>query len=122
VKTRISTKPRERTLAPGLLDQHYSPHTSLTLVARAPRGVEPRTGVIYWRRPKGLPPARNIFVLTRRGAADDAARSLYAVLRAADAEHFAGLICEKAPARAGAWGEAINDRLQRAAGKRHAAR
>lgn len=121
VKARIGKKARERTLAPGLLDQHYSPRTPFALVAKAPRQVEARTAVIYWRRPTTLAASENVFALTRSGGADDAARALYAVLRAADAGRFTGIICEKAPARAGALGEAINDRLRRAAGKRRAA-
>lgn len=121
IKASVGKKARERTLAPGLLDQHYSPHTVLRLVARAPRATAECNGVIYWQRPREVAAARNVFTLTRRGAADDAARSLYAVLRAADAAGFAELICEKAPARAGALGDAINDRLRRAAGKRGAA-
>jgi L-threonylcarbamoyladenylate synthase len=118
IKVSIGKRARENTLAPGLLDQHYSPHTPLTLVSRAPRTVDANTGVIYWARPRQVTPGRNIFALTRNGHAEDAARVLYAVLRMADAGNFAALICEKAPARAGAWGEAINDRLRRAAGKR----
>lgn len=118
---KIGKKAREQTLAPGLLDQHYSPHTPLTLVARAPRPIDARTGVIYWQRPRKVAAGANIFALTRHGAPDDAARSLYAALRAADAGGFAAIVCEKAPARAGALGEAINDRLRRAAGKRRAA-
>lgn len=117
-KAGIGRKPREQTLAPGLLDQHYSPHTPLKLVSRAPRKPDERTATIYWQRPANLAAGPNIFALTRHGEADDAARSLYAVLRMADAAGFAKLICEKAPARAGALGEAINDRLRRAAGKR----
>lgn len=121
LKVSIGKRAREKTLAPGLLDQHYSPHTPLTLVARAARLVDAKTGVIYWVRPREVAAGRNIFALTRDGSAEDAARALYAVLRMADAGGFDELICEKAPARAGAWGEAINDRLRRAAGKRRAA-
>ncbi len=120
LKVSIGKREREKTLAPGLLDQHYSPHTPLTLVARAPRIADANTGMIYWMRPREVAPGRNIFALTRNGHAEDAARALYAVLRMADAGGFAALICEKAPARAGALGEAINDRLRRAAGKRRA--
>lgn len=119
-RVRVATTPREQTLAPGLLDQHYSPKTVLTLVDQAPRDVQPDTGVIFWRRPRQLCAGNNIFSLTRRGAADDAARSLYAVLRSADRAGFKALICEKAPAGTGALGGAINDRLKRAAGKRRA--
>lgn len=120
LSVRVGTRPREKTLAPGLLDQHYSPHTPLQLVHRAPRTVDPKTGVIYWVRPPDVAVGGNIFALTRAGDENDAARALYAVLRLADAAGFRALICEKAPARAGALGEAINDRLRRAAGKRRA--
>ncbi len=116
--TRVGTKRREAMLAPGLLDQHYSPRTPLTLVARAPQQEVAGTARIFWRRPAGMKASVGVFALTRRGDAEDAARNLYAVLRAADAAGFTGLVCEKAPVGAGAWGEAINDRLQRAAAKR----
>lgn len=120
LKVRVGRRAREKTLAPGLLDQHYSPHTPLTLVSRAPQTADERTGVIYWARPRSVARGENVFALTRSGDADDAARALYAVLRMADACGFTAIICEKAPARAGALGETINDRLQRAAGKRRA--
>ncbi|MBA4136521.1 MAG: threonylcarbamoyl-AMP synthase [Opitutus sp.] len=116
----VGSKPREQTLAPGLLDQHYSPHTPLNLVAHAKPKGDPNVGVIFWRkrRSRAARAATNQFVLTESGSATEAARTLYAVLRAADARGFAALVCEKAPAGAGALGEAINDRLRRAAGKR----
>jgi L-threonylcarbamoyladenylate synthase len=121
VKGSIGRRAREKTLAPGLLDQHYSPHTALTLVSRAPRRFDAKTAVIYWVRPSEVAGGGNVFALTRTGDADDAARALYAVLRMADAGGFSALVCEKAPAGAGALGEAINDRLRRAAGRRRAA-
>lgn len=120
LSARVGTKARTRVLAPGLLEQHYSPHTPLQLVTRAPRSVEKNVGVIHWRRacPAG---ADRSFHFTTDGSPAEGARRLYAVLRAADAGGFDRLICEKAPARAGALGSAINDRLRRAAGKRRAA-
>lgn len=118
IKSVVGKKPRDRTLAPGLLDQHYSPRTPLTLLAQVPRAPRRDVAIIFWRRPKESAVGRNIFSLTRRGEAEVAARTLYAVLRTADAGGFSRIVCEKAPADAGALGEAINDRLQRAAGKR----
>ena len=118
LNARIDKKAREQTLAPGLLDQHYSPRTPLSLVSHAPLNPADNMGVIFWRRPRELKVHHGVFTLTRYGAAKDAARSLYAVLRTADAAGFSELICEKAPASAGALGNAINDRLRRAAGKR----
>lgn len=118
-RARVGRKAKVRTLAPGLLDQHYSPHTPLMLVARAPRQVPANTGVIRWKNAAGASAGPgNEFALTSNGSPEQAAHSLYAVLRTADADGFDRLICEKAPAKAGALGEAINDRLKRAAGKR----
>lgn len=119
LRARIGRRARPRTLAPGLLDQHYSPHTPFVLVAKAPAQAPAGTGVIRWKRAaQGRGARAQEFVLSLSGKPEQAARALYAVLRAADARGFARIICEKAPARAGAWGEAINDRLTRAAGKR----
>lgn len=114
----VSAKTRKRVLAPGLLDQHYSPHTSLKLVATAPKRLPADWAVIYWRAHKATGGAQHVFTLTKRGTAKEAAHSLYAVLRAADAGGFKALICEKAPVGSGALGKTINDRLKRAAAKR----
>lgn len=117
----VTSKRRATVLAPGLLDQHYSPHTPFSLVTRAPAATaDVKTAVIRWRGTKSAA-ARNDFSLSPDGSAVEAARRLYAVLREADAGGFAKLVCEKAPASAGALGEAINDRLRRAAGKRRSA-
>jgi L-threonylcarbamoyladenylate synthase len=115
---RVRAKPRARVLAPGLLDQHYSPHTPFTLVARIGRSAAGGVARIFWRRPPAARADERTFWLSERGSAREAAQRLYAVLRAADASGARRLLCEKAPAAAGAWGIAINDRLQRAAGKR----
>jgi L-threonylcarbamoyladenylate synthase len=119
LRATVSSRPREHILAPGLLDQHYSPHTPLKLVDRAPRHTPAATGVIRWReaRPETAR-GENQFALTRDGRPETAAQTLYAVLREADSRRFGALICERAPASAGPLGIAINDRLQRAAGKR----
>ncbi|MBA3849252.1 MAG: threonylcarbamoyl-AMP synthase [Opitutus sp.] len=114
----VGSRPREQVLAPGLLDQHYSPHTPFSLVARLPRFPPKNTGLIRWKRPARGGARAGEFWLSTRGTAAEAARRLYAVLRAADAGGFGLIVCEKAPGRAGALGEAINDRLKRAAGKR----
>lgn len=118
LNARLGKKAREQTLAPGLLDQHYSPRTPLSLVSHAPLKPADNMGIIFWRRPRKLKLHQGVFTLTRHGAAKDAARTLYAVLRTADVAGFSELICEKAPVSAGALGNAINDRLRRAAGKR----
>lgn len=110
-------------LAPGLLEQHYSPHTPLTLCARINRALreeaDPRTALIFWRRPAGSV-RKNWHWLSRHGLAGQAAQNLYALLRRADRGNHERILVERAPASAGALGMAINDRLMRAAGKRRA--
>lgn len=120
----VARKPAAPILAPGLLDQHYSPHTPLTLVPRLTRAalaahaIGADTGLIVWSTAPAQARGAKIFSLSRAGSPQEAAQRLYAVLRKADAAGLRRLICEKAPAAAGALGEAINDRLRRAAGKR----
>ncbi len=122
LKGRVSLVRRKpAVLAPGLLDQHYSPHTPLTLCPRISttmqRGAGAETALVHWRKP-AVSAAKSIFWLSLRGDPATAAKNLYAVLRKIDASGFARIIVEAAPARAGALGIAINDRLVRAAGKR----
>jgi L-threonylcarbamoyladenylate synthase len=112
----------KRVLAPGTLARHYSPRTPLQLAAKLGATVKKsagdgRTALIFWRRPGG--PARaGVFWLTERGDPAEAARRLYAVLRAIDAGGFSAAYAECAPKAAGEIGAAVNDRLRRAAAKR----
>lgn len=119
---RLATrKPRAiaATVAPGMLAQHYSPHTPLELRARiTARDAQPGTALIRWRAPARPLAQGAVFSFTGAGDAEEAARSLYAVLRRADRGGFARIVCERAPRSAGELGRAINDRLERAAGKR----
>lgn len=105
-------------LAPGMLEQHYSPRTPLELLARIPRGAAATadTGCIFWRKP--AKPAAGAAWLTRDGDVAEAARQLYAVLRRMDDGGYTRLLAERAPKSAGPLGEAINDRLTRAAARR----
>lgn len=117
-RTRVVLGRRELVLAPGLLDQHYSPRTPFSLVARASQKKTIDTAVIRWRRPLGSRRGkRGEFWLSRDGQEREAARRLYAVLRAADASGKSRIVCEAAPRSAGSLGQAINDRLRRAAGR-----
>lgn len=123
IRVVVGTKRRELVLSPGLLDQHYSPHTPFRLVPKVDRAeaADADCAVIRWRRPQGRSSelGRIGFWLSRRGEAAEAARRLYRVLREADESGCRAILCEKAPASAGALGEAINDRLARAAGKKN---
>lgn len=117
LRLRISTARRHAVLAPGMLPHHYSPRTPLTL-GRAPRSArapQSNTGVIHWRKPARPQPTDAW--LSPHGDVSEAAHSLYAVLRRMDVAGFDRLYCERAPVGAGPLGEAINDRLTRAAAK-----
>ena len=119
--TRISNLSRKsRVLAPGLLAQHYSPHTPLAVVARISsslaKSVDNATALIFQRRPAAS--GGNIFRFSETGALRDVARNLYAELRRVDAAGFRRIIVEAAPASSTGPAAAINDRLARAAGKR----
>jgi L-threonylcarbamoyladenylate synthase len=119
--TRISTRSRKSgVLAPGLLAQHYSPHTPLAVVARISsslaRSVDGATALIFQWRPAVS--GGNIFRFSETGALRDVAHNLYAELRRVDAAGFQRIIVEAAPASNTGLTAAINDRLARAAGKR----
>jgi L-threonylcarbamoyladenylate synthase len=123
LKFRVGRKSRGRPmLVPGLLDQHYSPHTPLELRqhlgAAERKSAKPDTALIYRKKPAGRS-APNIFFFSRRGGLPDVARNLYAVLRTVDAAGFQRILVESIPARRkDALAAAINDRLVRAAGRR----
>ncbi len=107
--------------APGMLKRHYSPHTPLELHRRLPttllkRGSE-REAFVFFKRPavETRDSHPNVFWLSDRGSADAAARRLFSLLHELDAKGFSRIHAELAPA-SGA-GDAINDRLRRAASK-----
>jgi len=112
-------KSLRRVLAPGLMEQHYSPHTPLSVRRRLPKSVraDSRTACLFQRQPGGrLRP--NEFFFSRDGRLSEVARNLYAVLRAADGGGFDRIVIEAAPKSDDPLAVAINDRLTRAAGKR----
>lgn len=94
--------------SPGRLARHYAPAAPLRLDANAPRPGE--AFLAFGPAPAG--PA--VFNLSPTGDLREAAANLFAMLRAADALAPAGIAV--APIPEGGLGEAINDRLRRAAG------
>jgi len=120
----LSGKTASAVLAPGRLDQHYSPQTPLALTARITAVQRKAAGadlaLIFQRKPRAR--RANDFWFSANGQLADAAHNLYAVLRRADAGKFSRMIVEAAPKTGGALAAAINDRLTRAAGKRGQAR
>ncbi|MHB8528583.1 MAG: L-threonylcarbamoyladenylate synthase [Caulobacteraceae bacterium] len=94
--------------SPGLLTRHYAPTAPLRLEADGPRAGE--AFLAFGPGPEGP----GVFNLSPDGDLAEAAANLFAHLRAADA--LAPAAIAVAPIPAAGLGEAINDRLRRAAG------
>ncbi len=103
----------EKPLSPGMLASHYAPRAKLRLEAENLR--EGETGLDFGGRFAGA--AAKIFDLSPRGDLSEAAANLFTFLRALD-ERGAERIAV-APIPAVDLGEAINDRLRRAAAPRN---
>ncbi len=99
-------------LAPGMLASHYAPATPLRLEAKR---VEPGEALLAFgpQQTEGAQKAVSALNLSPRGDLQEAAANLFAYLRALDA---AGATCIAVmPIPPADLGEAINDRLRRAA-------
>jgi L-threonylcarbamoyladenylate synthase len=92
--------------SPGRLARHYAPNAPVRLGAEAPRPGEAFLGF--------GPGAPGPFNLSPAGDLREAAANLFAMLRAADATDPSGIAVAPIPEEG--LGEAINDRLRRAAG------
>jgi L-threonylcarbamoyladenylate synthase len=102
-------------LAPGMLASHYAPRTPLRLDAF---GVAPGEALLTFG-PKPMPGAERAvraLNLSARGDLIEAAANLFAHLRALDAAGASGIAAMPVPRED--LGEAINDRLARAAAPR----
>ncbi len=101
--------PRE---APGLLASHYAPRVPLTLRGDAAWPVAPDIGRLAFcvAPPVGGPTE----ILAPDGDLSHAAARLFAALRRLDASGVYGIVAELVPDEG--LGQAINDRLRRAAG------
>jgi L-threonylcarbamoyladenylate synthase len=98
--------------APGMLPSHYAPRAQLRLNAER---LEPGEAALLFGRtpPAGLEDAIAALNLSEDGNLVEAAARLFAHLRALDASGAASIAC--APVPGSGLGEAINDRLRRAA-------
>jgi len=98
-------------LAPGMLSSHYAPKARLRLNAESPRADEVLLAF-------GPPPpfAGSTLNLSPRSDLIEAAANLFSHLRKLDASGAAGIAVMKVPHEG--LGEAINDRLKRAAAPR----
>ena len=93
--------------SPGRLTLHYAPDAPVRIDAEAPRPGEVFIGF-------GAAPTGSEFNLSPAGDLREAAANLFAMLRAADRARPTGIAI--APIPHIGLGEAINDRLRRAAG------
>jgi L-threonylcarbamoyladenylate synthase len=106
----------ETPLAPGMLASHYAPKARLRLEAETPR---PGEALLAFG--PAVPAADGMTLnLSPRGDLIEAAASLFSHLRALDASGAASIAVMKVPHEG--LGEAINDRLKRAAAPRTGAR
>ena len=93
--------------SPGRLTLHYAPDAPVRINAEAPRPGEAFIGF-------GPAPDGTRFNLSPTADVREAATNLFAMLRAADRTHPTGIAVARIPETG--LGEAINDRLRRAAG------
>jgi len=97
---------------PGRLATHYAPDAPVRLEAEGPRAGE--VFLDFGPNALALGEGPDVFNLSRVGDLKEAAANLFAMLRAADRRHPAGIAVAHIPDHG--LGEAINDRLRRAAG------
>lgn len=102
----------ESPLAPGMLASHYAPRTRLRLNADA---ISPGEALLAFggKLPAGAKLAHAVLNLSARGDLIEAAANLFGHLRALDATGANGIAAMPVPSHG--LGEAINDRLRRAA-------
>ncbi|HEV2509524.1 L-threonylcarbamoyladenylate synthase [Bosea sp. (in: a-proteobacteria)] len=101
-------------IAPGLLASHYAPRAAVRLDAEAPRPGEAWLG--FGREPSGSALPALAFNLSPSGDLTEAAANLFAAMRRLDDQRPATIAVASIPVHG--LGEAINDRLRRAAAPR----
>ncbi|MET0444005.1 MAG: L-threonylcarbamoyladenylate synthase [Pseudorhodoplanes sp.] len=99
-------------LAPGMLASHYAPRTPVRLLAE---DVKPGEALLAYgpTSPPGMENAKAVMNLSESGDLGEAAANLFSYLRALDAKGAQGIAVMPVPSHG--LGEAINDRLRRAA-------
>ncbi len=107
-----SASPHTAIIAPGMLASHYAPRAHLRLAVAAPRAGE--AFLAFGHAPGD--PGKNWENLSAAGDLHEAARNLFAMLHRLDATGVKTIAV--APIPTVGLGEAINDRLRRAAAPR----
>lgn len=102
-----------RLLSPGQLASHYAPRQRVR-----PNATQPRAGEAYlaFGKPPALARHGTILNLSPTRSLPEAAANLFAMLQALDRPEFAGIAVAPIPQHG--LGQAINDRLKRAAAPR----
>jgi len=103
--------------APGMLTQHYSPRTPITLFNHGsqPRDSAENEAVIFNAKPETII-GSDVFWLSENGDLNEIAHNLFMLIQKLDAGSYARIHVERAAAYE--IGVAVNDRLTRAAAKR----
>lgn len=108
----LSSTGKDEVSAPGMMASHYAPNARLRLDVA---DVNDGEALLAFGNtlPAGADRAQNVLNLSKRGDLTEAASNLYAYLRALDAGGAIAIAVAKIPGEG--LGEAIRDRLQRAA-------
>lgn len=109
VRTHSTSNPK----APGMLSSHYAPRKPLILLqpGESPKPGE-RVGALAFREPFGGILSENQHILSPTGDLTEAAKNLFAYLRALDSAPVDVIYAEPLPNQGLGW--AMNDRLRRA--------
>ncbi|WP_019990707.1 L-threonylcarbamoyladenylate synthase [Rudanella lutea] len=101
--------------APGMLSSHYAPRKPVFLLNpdELPADVDEQTGALVFTQPLPGIPLENQRILAPGGTVTEAARNLFAYLRALDQLPLTRIYAQRLPAEG--LGRAVNDRLKRAA-------
>jgi L-threonylcarbamoyladenylate synthase len=113
--TQISPADDEAPLAPGMLASHYAPRTRIRLGVGH---IEPGEALLAFGAslPEGAQRSKKTLNLSARGDLIEAAANLFSHLRGLDAAGASAIAVMPVPHEG--LGEAINDRLARAAAHR----
>lgn len=111
ISVRVATGEADTPASPGMLARHYAPRTALRLEAPAPEDGEAWLG--FGPEPEEAHLARARLSLSATGDVLEAAANLFAALRALDEVQAHAIAVAPIPRHG--LGEAINDRLRRAA-------
>lgn len=109
VRTHSTSNPK----APGMLSSHYAPRKPLHLLAAGQTPPpNPKAGALVFQQPFGGLNPEYQRILSATGSLDEAAKNLFAYLRALDSLPIEVIYAEVLPHYG--LGPAINDRLRRA--------